>query len=92
MQTVESVVEDLLINNPTLRDNDNMLIARVIKQLYGLTNTYDIALNVKGNVYETIRRSRAKIQERNPALKASDYVQSMRKNKEHQIRDQMRGL
>lgn len=89
---IQDIVEKTLMEVPQTRSNDLMLIAKVIKQLYGYTDTFDIALNLNGNVYESIRRSRAKIQETNPTLRPNDYVQRLRKEKEERIREEMKGL
>lgn len=89
---IEDVVEEYLIKYPTLRGNDLMLMARVIKDVYGYTDTFDIALNLKGNIFETIRRSRAKIQETNPMLQADEIVVNARRKKENRIREEMRGI
>ena len=89
---IEDVVEEYLINYPSLRGNDLMLMARVIKDVYGYTDTFDIALNLKGNIFETIRRSRAKIQETNPMLQADEIVVNARRKKENRIREEMRGI
>lgn len=89
---VRDKVEQLLITIPQTRENDGMLIAHAIRELYGYTNTFDIALYVKGNVYESIRRARQKIQETNPALRPSKEVYEARLKKEADVREAMRGV
>lgn len=91
-KNIDDVVKEYLEIYPMLRNNDLMLMARVIKDVYGFTDTFDIALNLKGNVFETVRRSRAKIQETNPHLRADENVIKARQVKEQRIREQMRGL
>lgn len=92
--TVRDKVIQLITENPKLRDNDNLLIAYYIKDVYGLQNTFDIALSdrITGNIYETIRRERQKIQQINPILKASETVQEYRSQKELETRERMRGV
>lgn len=91
MQCKDKVIE-LLETIPQCRENDNLLIAYYLKDMYGIQNTFDLALKTKANVYETIRRTRAKIQEENPLLRPSKETYQARLNKEQQVREQMRGL
>lgn len=90
--TMREKIVELLMDNPRLRDNDLMLIAYYIRDMYGLQNTFDIALSLNGNIYESIRRERQKIQETNPTLKASARVQELRDEKEQRTRERMRGV
>lgn len=83
----------MLLNQiPQTRENDNLLIAYFLKDEYGIQNTFDLALKTKANVYETIRRTRAKVQEENPMLRPSKEVYEARLNKEQRVREEMRGL
>ncbi len=91
MQTKDKVIQ-LLETIPQCRENDNLLIAYFLKDVYGIQNTFDLALKTKANVYETIRRTRAKIQEENPMLRPSKDVYEARMNKEKAVREEMRGL
>lgn len=77
---------------PQTRDNDNLLIAYYIKEELGLQNTFDIALHTKNNIYESVRRTRAKVQEENPLLRPSEDTLNARLNKEIRVREEMRGL
>lgn len=90
MTTKERVVL-LLQKIPQTRENDNLLIAYFLKDEYGIQNTFDLALKTKANVYETIRRTRAKVQEENPSLRPSKEVYQARLNKEKRVREEMRG-
>lgn len=92
--TINEKVLDLLIEVPQTRDSDRLLIARVIQDMYGLTNTFDIMLckDIKGNIYETIRRCRQDIQADNPNLWPSDPVRRARLEKELQMRSEHRGV
>lgn len=85
-------VTNLLERIPQTRGNDNLLIAYFIKEEYGYQNTFDIALYIKGNIYETIRRSRQKIQETNPMLRPSEEIYRSRMAQEQRVREEMRGV
>ena len=89
---VSDRVQILLEKEPKTRENDNLLIAYFLKDEYGLSNTFDIALNIKGNIYESIRRARQKIQETNPMLRPSDEVYQARMREEQRVREEMRGV
>lgn len=92
--TVRDKVVQLIMENPKLRDNDNLLIAYYIRDVYGLQNTFDIALSdkISGNIYETIRRERQKIQQSNPFLKASEPVREYRSQRELETKERMKGV
>lgn len=90
--TQRDKVVNLLETIPQTRENDNLLIAYYIKDVYQLQNTFDIALRLNTNVYESIRRCRQKIQETNPSLRPSDTVYRARLKKESEIRQEMRGV
>jgi len=89
---VRTKVEQILREVPQTRDNDNLLIAYFIKDVYKLQNTFDIALQFKTNVYESIRRARQKVQETNPTLRPSLEVYEARLKKEADVREEMRGV
>lgn len=89
---VRAKVEQILTEIPQARENDNLLIAYFIKDEFKLQNTFDIALQFKTNVYESIRRARQKVQETNPLLRPSKDVYEARLKKEAEIREVMRGV
>lgn len=88
--TIKEKVYQLLTDMPMTRDSDRLLIAHVIKDLYGLQNTFDIMLcrTIDGNIYETIRRARQDIQSENEDLWPSDPVKRARFKKEKQMREE----
>lgn len=92
--TVRDKLTQLMSDNPILRNNDKMLIAYYIRDVYGLQNTFDIALcnTIKGNIFETIRRERQKIQEENPLLQPDPIVNELRSQKEQEMRERYRGV
>ncbi len=89
---VKDRVIRILTEIPQTRENDNLLIAYYLKDEYGIQNTFDLALKTKANVYETVRRTRQKVQEENPLLRPSAEVQKARMYKESVVRDEVRGL
>jgi hypothetical protein len=89
---IKDKVIQLLNDIPQTRENDNLLIAYVIQDEYGLRNLMDVALMTKTNVYESIRRSRQKAMEDNPLLRPADDVYEARLRKEERVREEMRGL
>lgn len=89
---VRAKVEQILTEIPQARENDNLLIAYFMKDEYKLQNTFDIAIQFKTNVYESIRRARQKVQETNPLLRPSKDVYEARLKKEAEIREVMRGV
>lgn len=89
---VRAKVEQILKEIPQARENDNLLIAYFMKDEYKLQNTFDIALQFKTNVYESIRRARQKVQETNPTLRPSREVYEARLKKEADVREVMRGV
>lgn len=91
---IKDKVIEVLEKDPRTRDNDLLLIAVVLREVYGIQNTFDVALDkrINGNIYESIRRQRQKAQETNPLLRANTIVQSLRSEKEARIREEMRGV
>lgn len=89
---VRTKVEQILKEIPQTRENDNLLIAYFMKDEFKLQNTFDIALQFKTNVYESIRRARQKVQETNPTLRPSREVYEARLKKEADVREAMRGV
>ena len=89
---VRTKVEQILKEIPPTRENDNLLIAYFMKDEFKLQNTFDIALQFKTNVYESIRRARQKVQETNPTLRPSREVYEARLKKEADVREAMRGV
>lgn len=91
-KTLKEIVCDYLTQYPQLRDNDNMLIARIMKEVFGYRDMYDVALATSNNIYMTITRYRRKIQEENPLLASSKAVEEARRRYEEQVKEMMRCL
>lgn len=91
MKTLKELVNKYLNDIPQTRNNDNLLIAYVVRDMYGIQNTFDIALTTNSNIYESIRRERARIQnELNPELQADENVRTARLEKEQRMREEYR--
>lgn len=87
MQIVTEILEDF----PETRSNDNELIYRYLKRM-GMPTDYEYLRHYDVNVSESIRRTRQKIQERNPLLKANEPTLNRRLVLERTIRETMRGV
>lgn len=98
----KEVVENLLKTRPELRDDDRALIAAVwtmaAEQRY-VKPTYEVSLQeflrgyVKGGFVsaESIRRSRAKLQQDHPELRGEKY-EERHKVREPQVREELKDL
>ena len=82
MKEIKPRVEFLLRNYPTLRDDDNQLIANIYFQEAGGSEVLSkmsaidfIGLFASGKLtnFESIRRVRAKLQEEKPELRGVSY-------------------
>lgn len=87
---VYNTVKRLLIEQPELRDSDKALAWEVWKK-QGVIFTAPSGAQImtfdsfkKAKSTETIRRTRQKIQETIPALRASQPVQEQKNNKQNQ--------
>lgn len=89
---VKDRVTLLLEKKPKTRGDDSLLIAYFIKQEYGLTDTFEIAKKVNGNLYESIRRARQKVQETNPLLMPEEKIVKGRLKKERKVRRSVKGV
>lgn len=84
LKQVKNIVCDILKNYPMARDCDSYLYMRVVKRLNPTAAEKpfeEVILNLKDlglPCFETVRRTRQKIQAENPKLRASDFVQDCR--------------
>lgn len=85
------IITDILTDFPETRNNDNELIFRYLKTM-GMPTDYNYLRLYNVNIAESIRRTRQKIQERNPLLRAAESVQLKRLNVERTVRETMRGV
>lgn len=84
---IKKTVQQLLIDYPETRDNDNLLIAMILKEKFGTTDIKIIADKTKKNYCESIRRSRQKLQQQNPLLRGSKPVRVARLLKEAEVKE-----
>lgn len=100
LYTIEKLVQKILLEDAEARNDDNYLIFKVYMQI-GADKGIDldkqsfqyILLNRKScgfPAFETIRRTRQKIQQWNPDLRASDEVQAWRTLNEETFKDYAR--
>lgn len=80
-------VADTLMRNKASRDNDNLLIARILKETYGTSDMAVIAGITKEGVCETITRARRIIQKTNPFVAPSEKTSKARKRKQDKYRE-----
>ena len=85
------IVTEILEDYPEARGNDNELIYRYLKRM-GMPTDYEYLRHYDVNVSESIRRTRQKIQERNPMLRANEPTLNRRLVLERTIRETMRGV
>lgn len=93
---ISALVKSILEQDQRARNSDSFLYLRVLKhieseqreKLNGVT-VFDFLLNLQGKVYpcfESVRRSRQKIQREYPELAASEEVQAYRAENEAEVR------
>lgn len=92
-KSIKELVNKYLVEVPQTRNNDNLLIAYVLKEMFGSCNMQDVALATKSSVCGSIIRERAKIQnEINPNLQADEPVRLARNEKAIKTKEKMRCL
>lgn len=85
------IVTEILQDYPKTRSNDNELIYQYLKRM-GMPTDYEYLRAYDYNVSESVRRTRQKIQQRNPLLRANDPTLNRRMVLERTIRETMRGV
>ena len=88
-ESLQTIIRDLLIKHPHLRDNDNKLLANVwFQSVIPLEEAWMdfLALIASGDLpsSESIRRCRQKLQELNPELRGELW------DKRHQMQTQVK--
>ena len=86
MATTEKVLE-ILTNHPEARDSDLILYSIYLEDTFNTTDLKKIAKIKKSNVLATIDRTRRRIQNQNPLLRASEDIQQYRALKEEEMRE-----
>lgn len=85
-------VTKVLEENPAARNNDNLLVAIVMEDLYGIKSMKTLAKKTSVNMYDSISRLRRKAQELNPNLLPNDHVKGERKKRELRIKEWARSV
>lgn len=85
--TIFNFIQQTLEENPATRNNDNLLVAIVMKELYGITTLNQMAKSTSVNMYDSISRLRRKAQQLNPNLEPTDSVKGERKKRELRIKE-----
>ena len=83
LETISDRVKCLLYRLPKARDNDMYLFAVYCENFLHTTDLKELK-DYKTNIFESIRRSRAKIQADCPELRPSKEVQSARDKKQEE--------
>jgi len=101
LNTTTDLVRRFLITNPETRGNDNLLIQKVLEVFaahYGVdleeVSIVTFLHEYAGNefpAFETIRRSRQKLQQQYPELRPDKTVQTFREEQEKLYREYARG-
>lgn len=100
LRTVSGLVTNILENNPQARNSDSFLYLKVLEAVAerdGVTlnnvTVHDFLTKMYSNFpgFETVRRSRQKVQEKNPALRACETVTEYRAENEKIYRSFARG-
>lgn len=90
MKKIKEKVINKLINKKRTRDNDNLLIAELLQELYGTTDMRQVATMTNEGICETITRQRRLAQRQNPLLAPSKNVSKARARQELKFREEMR--
>ena len=85
------IITEILEEIPDTRNNNNELIYQYLKRM-GMPTDYEYLRFYNFNISESIRRTRQKIQQRNPLLRPVESVQLNRMNIERTIKQTMRGI
>ena len=101
IRKTSKLVHEILINEPECRNSDNILYLRVL-QIIGQRNGIDVNTmsvptllrnlhSLKLPAFETVRRTRQKVQEQHEELRANATVEAYREVLEEEYREYARG-
>lgn len=91
LKTVKKMVEKLLKENLILRGDDDLLFCEICRQIKPETQLMSVCefflMRKKMGLpsFESVRRSRQKVQEEHPELKPCERVQESRKRQEEKF-------
>jgi len=83
---IRNKVFNKMVKNKKTRDNDNLLIAEILKEVYKTTDMKEVAKMTNEGICETITRLRRMIQKSNPLVAPSKNVSKARARKEEEYR------
>lgn len=84
---IKPIIIDTMSRNARTRDNDNLLIAKVLREIYGTSDLAEIAEITSEGVCESITRSRRIIQQTMPYLASSPKTTKARKRRQETYRE-----
>lgn len=89
LNKIKTLVFNELASDPATRNSDRLLILNIYRNYFGVDGDSfeDVILNAELPSFETIRRTRAKLQSEFPSLKANEAVQSIRDDLEETFRE-----
>lgn len=95
IKNTEKLVKKILTDNKKTRGNDDLLYLEVINSMNMASHTFDYIFRYRSELgippFETVRRSRQKIQAEYPELKPSKAVQDKRDEAEEIMREWANG-
>ena len=86
---IKDAVENVLKSDKGSRNNDVRLIRLTLQKLK-FPQDMETLEKLQGNIFETIRRYRQKIQEQNPFLQATEKTRCNRQKRKEQIEEWLR--
>ena len=89
LKEIKTLVFNELATDPATRNSDRLLIRNIYRNYFGINGDSfeDVILNAELPSFETIRRTRQKLQRENPKLRADKDVQSVRDDLEETFRE-----
>ena len=99
LKDVKTKVEELLTTNPRTRESDNLLVATFYfhemggKDVLNNVSAFDFLKKMSSGgltSFESISRARRKIQEQNPHLRGSNYIE--KQNLSEEVRENIKNL
>lgn len=91
---VQKEVEAILESNPETRDSDDILYFKFITGINPMLTTHDVFINRERYglpPYESVRRTRQKLQEKRPDLRGTKRIQQLRKEREAEFLEYAHG-
>ena len=97
LKKTTKIVKEILTNDPETRNDDDLLYRNVCKEIYPAVMTQFFGAVLRNRriyglpSFETVRRTRQKVQATYPELKGTKRVREARKAKETEYREYARG-